>query len=283
MKISHSAKEKYLTCAYSYFLHYMRKIRTVFKRSSLTFGDAIDFGLNTLLETRDLDKALIAFHSQWAKNAQDKSIKYSKADLEEHLIEGLEFDTQEQATWKSLDIKGELLIREYNEQVMPRIKEVIKVQIEELLENEDKDFLTIKTDFICVWEDGRRILFDNKTSSVKYDKNSVKESGQLGTYFYALKDEYRLDTCGYIVTPKKTNKKKKPVVQIEVIIDDVSEATVENTMQEYQQVLDGVKAAQFPKNKKSCIGKFGKCDFYDYCHSGSMEGLIEKEDKHEKT
>lgn len=275
MKLSHSSTEKYLTCAYSWYLHYMLKLREVSEKSALRVGDAVDEGLNHLLETRDLDTAIQKFQAKWEKVAKSGNIQYSKSDVEEHLLEGIEITRESDRGYYSWLKKGEILIREYNDQIMPRIKEVIKVQLNETIPNEEGDEITIKTDFIAVWEDGRRILFDNKTSSVKYEADSVKDSKQLALYYEMLKDEYKLDAAGYIVIPKKVNKQKKPLVKIEVIIDKVSQKTIDNTFESIDTVLVGVKNAQFPKNFESCVNKYGKCPYYGYCHEGSKEGLKE--------
>lgn len=263
-----------MACAYKFFLSYLMRFRPKAKRSPLAFGDSIDVGLNTLLETRDLDLAIAKFSDQWI-TYRDKGIQFSKSDLEAHLFEA----NENPDAWESLNRRGRILLEEYNEQIMPRIKEVIAVQIDDTVKNEHGDELVIKTDFICVWEDGRRILFDNKTSSQKYADDSVRTSPQLATYFETLKEKYALDVAGYIVIPKKINKKKKPRVAISVIIDQIDEETFHKTLEEYDQVLADIKSAHFPQNKKECMGKFGRCEFYNYCHSNSMEGIEVKNEK----
>lgn len=276
MRLSHSSKNVYQECGYKWFNHYYRKLRTTDESSPLVFGNSVDLGLNTLLETRDLPKALSVFEESWGKVRAEQNIKYSKSDLQEELIKDLVATNEKDKSWLSLNEKGKILINEYNDQVMPRIKEVIKVQLDQVIKNETGDELIIKTDFIATWEDGRRILFDNKTSSVKYEENSVKESAQLATYYEGLKEEYKLEACGYIVLPKKINKRKKPAIDIKIIIDQVAEETIEATFKEYEEVLEGVKAAKFEKNFDACTSVYGRCIYYQYCRNGSTEGLVEK-------
>lgn len=278
MKISHSAKDTYLDCGYRYFLHYLLKLRPTEEKSPLIFGDAIDSGLNTLLETRNLDKAKKEFISKW-DSARKKTISYSKSDYEEHTIDDpSQYETSQDLVWASLKGKGILMLEEYNEQIMPRIKSVKAVQLNKFISNGTGDLLNIKTDFIAEWEDGRIILFDNKTSSMAYKEDSVRTSKQLATYYEMLKDEYNIEACGYIVIPKRTNKKKKPRVEIRVIIDNIPEETIEETFKDYETVLSGVKSAKFEQNRNSCIGKFGKCPYYDFCLHGDKTGLQEKSD-----
>lgn len=276
MRISHSAKNVYLECPFKYFLHYYRKLRSQFESSALSFGNCVDLGLNFLLETRDVEGAVKVFQQAWEK-LDYSNIKFSKADLQVELI-ATTGDTKKDSH-ASLLVKGEILIREYNTQIMPRIKEVVKVQIDDVMENNSGDKLVVKTDFIARWEDDRIVLFDNKTSSVKYEQDSVQKSDQLGTYFEALREEYKIEACGYIVLPKKINKKKKPAVQINVIIDTISEDVITNTLNQFEDVLNSIKAAHFPKNENNCKNIYGLCQYYNYCHEGSLEGLKEKEDK----
>lgn len=278
MKISHSAKTKYLDCPFSYFLHYFRKLRPLQESSALSFGSAMDLGLNFLLETRDLEGAIKVFNLAWSA-IDTSNLKFSKADYQEELVENPTGDIKKDSH-ASLLAKGPILLTEYNVQVMPLIKRVIKVQIDDVMENDQGDQLVVKTDFIAELQDGRIILFDNKTSSVKYEQDSVAKSDQLGTYFEALREEYKIDACGYIVIPKKINKKKKPAVQISIIIDTIAEDVITNTLNQFEEVLAGIKSAQFPKNFDNCTNKFGLCSYYKYCHESSSEGLKEKEDKH---
>jgi len=275
MRLSHSSVTMYLECRYKWFLNYMLKLRATEEKSALKIGDAVDEGLNYLLETRDLPTAIRKFKEKWEKVAKAGNIIYSKSDVEEHLLEGIEIKKDSDRGYYSWLKKGEILITEYHEQIMPLIKEVVKVQINESMHNDQGDELVIKTDFIAVWHDGRRILFDNKTSSVKYDQNSVKESNQLAIYYDALKEEYNLDACGYIVIPKKVNKQKKPLVKIEVIIDNIPQNTIDKTHENFNNTLMGVKLAQFDKNHQACMGIYGKCQYYSYCHEGKTTGLKE--------
>lgn len=276
MKISNSARERYQTCPRSYYNHYMLKLRTTQERSPLKFGDAMDIGFDSLLLTRDLEQALTAFKGRWA-DFKNLPLGYSKADTDASLIEGLDVSDGGPA-WHSLLQKGIVMLTEYNTQVMPKIKEVLSTQLTKLFPNDSNDLLTVKPDAIVRWEDGRILLLDNKTSSVSYKPDSVRNSAQLAIYYEMLKEEYKLDACGYIVIPKRINKKKIPRIKIDVIIDNVSEETIEKTLAEYDTVLNDIKDAKFDKNINSCKTVFGPCDFVNYCHKNKdMSGLLIKD------
>lgn len=276
MRISFSAMSKYKECPYSYFLHYFRKVRSVDNKSSFAFGSAIDEALNKLLTTKDLDEAIYEFGLKWHE-VKGQNIVYTKADLEEHLLtkEQLGLSKQEQS-WHSLMHKGKIFLTEFNAQIMPQIKKVIAVQVEEYIKNSTGDELQIKADFICEWKDGRILLVDNKTSSVKYADDSVETSEQLATYFDPLQERFGLTACAYVVIPKKTNKKKLPPVQIDVIIGEVKEETIEATFKTFETVMNGIKEAKFERNWNNCLNKYGKCVYYNLCHNNDMTGLVEK-------
>jgi hypothetical protein len=278
MLISHSSKDKYKNCSYSWFLHYLLKIRPIKEGSALKFGAAIDPALNELLLTRDVNKAISVFEIEWNKFIKDENIKFSKSDLDESLIKNLsENATEFEKNWNSLNEKGKIILEEYSTQVLPKIKKVIEVQHNSQIDNETGDKLSIKPDLICEWEDGRILLVDNKTSSINYEKDSVKNSEQLATYYDILKDKYKIEACAYFVIPKRINKRKRPRIEIKFIIDNVNEDIIEQTYEDYRIVLDNIKEAKFEKNYDSCIGKYGKCCYFDYCRTGSKVGLKEKE------
>jgi hypothetical protein len=276
MRISHSAASTYLECPRKYFLHYFLKLRPTEKRSALAFGGSIDEGLNVLLLTRDLNTAMMRFESEWLQY-KHIDIAYSKADLDEFLVEDCDEATSvKDRTWLSLLRKGRILLDAYATQILPRIKEVIAVQLDQLASNGSGDELIIKTDAIVVWEDDRRILLDNKTSSVKYAADSVRTSPQLGIYYETLKAQYNLDCCGYIVIPKRIRKAKLPQAEIVVIIDQVNQESIDATLESFDNVLVKIKSAEFPCNMNSCTNIFGRCQYYNYCRSGDRSNLEEK-------
>lgn len=100
MKLSHSSKNKYLSCAESYRLHYILKYRAITLSSALVFGSAIDEALNLMLNNKDnpevLKLAIQIFNEKWeqgqdsARNIVDMplnpNLKYSRYDFESDLL-----------------------------------------------------------------------------------------------------------------------------------------------------------------------------------------------------
>lgn len=291
-RVSHSAKDKYLGCPYSYYLYYNLKIKEEKKKSAFAFGASLDEGLNTLLDPETfnhelmdelLSKAKDKFLEEWEKH-KDDALKFTKADLDLSLLteEEQALPSHEQ-NWLSLKYKGILMLEAYVEQAVPKIKRVLSVQEFISIKNETDDELVGVIDLIVEWEDGRLLLIDNKTTSVTYNKKNIDESEQLATYEEAVLDKYNLDGIGYIAIHKNFRKKKLPKVRIQILTGEITEELHNKTFKKYDTVINGLRAGKFHKNYENCINKFGKCPYYNFCRNGSMEGLIdmskEKKDK----
>lgn len=276
MKVSHSSKTRYKECGYSYYLHYMYRLRPIKEKSSLKFGSALDKALNHLLISKNLDESILLFTEEW-KKVKETDVEFFKSDLDLSLVPNSEGLSEFEKNWASINEKARIMLTEYSIQVLPKIKRVIDVQHDSILDNGSGDQLPIKPDLICEWEDGKIVLFDNKTASRYYEDDAVKESEQLSTYYDALKEKHNITHCGFIVIPKTIRKRKLPRVEIQILIDTIDEKFITSTYKEYQDVLDGIKAAKFDKNLNSCIGKYGKCTYFNFCKNGNKDGLAEKE------
>lgn len=265
IKLSHSAKSKYLQCGHSYKLHYIDKLRPVSISSALIFGSAIDEAINCLLlsgreNPAALRMACLEFDKKWEQGQNSNyeivdlplnpNIEYSKWDFDSDLLEKADwreifkyddkfFDTktavqaqleagtdwqdipEEQrmvlnyASWLCLQRKGHLLLKGYQESILPQIKWVIEVQKKVELFDEDGNNLNGVIDFIAELADGRIAIIDNKTSSQEYQEDSVKGSEQLATYqailnLFADDPEnpwkHKIEACGYAVMSKKLDK-----------------------------------------------------------------------------
>lgn len=278
IKLSHSGQSKYLSCAYSYKLHYIDKWRTITFSSALVLGSAIDESLNTMLENlgnpEALNLAINAFDRKWEQGENSARelvdmplnplIEYSKYDFDADLLEKSDwaelfkydskfFETKQRvdalyhpkpdedgnkekavawldipeddrmvlnyATWKCLARKGHILLKQYSEDVLPYFKEVLAVQFAVSLLDEDENDLNGVIDLVAVL-DGSKLgldydpvaVVDNKTTSTKYEDDSVATSEQLTKYQAILnikaddpEDEWnhKIDMCAYAVMSKK--------------------------------------------------------------------------------
>ena len=101
-KISYSKIRSWSECGRKYELHYKHHLRSKFFHAALAFGSAIDKSLNTLLETRDVEKARAEFDKQWAyQYVNSKNVRlvdfvdlvYAETDFDGDLL--LEEDWQQ--------------------------------------------------------------------------------------------------------------------------------------------------------------------------------------------
>lgn len=285
IKLSHTAKDKYLRCPLSYHMHYNLGFREATVGSPLVFGSAIDEGLNTLLLTKDLNKAKEAFETTWTKqkvNGKEVDlrtsnlIKYSKADNDESLLPE-KFDTKIIPQWEIMRQKGLMLLEAYNNEIIPKVKKVHEVQKYFSLPNKSGDEIIGFLDLLCEWEDGRLLIMDNKTSSKKYADDKIEtEGGQLALYKEAFGRKYPIDGVGYIVLEKGI-RKKEPRTRIQVLTGDVPEELTEKTFDEFKQVLYGIRMGHFHSNHPVCNTYFGDCicNLYYPSEGTDLTGLVQ--------
>lgn len=319
IKISHTSSQMYSECGLKYDLHYNQRIRPTKTKSPLVFGKAIDNALNDLLVNKNVEKATQIFlhdmtHIQvngkdYNLDEDDSIVQWTKSDVDTLISEDAR---------TTLIEKGKLMIRDYHNKVLPRIKEVVAVQQESVITNAEGDKISGALDLIVVWEDGRRLLMDNKTSSRPYEEDSAANSPQLTLYFWAEKEHYKLDAVGYIVMSKKINHNEKktcktcgfdgsglkhktchnvldkkrcngewdvtysPECDIQIVINDVDEKTIDKTFETLDNANHGITNQIYEANKNACYGKFGPCVYRGLCHKNSMDGLEVLEPKHDK-
>ncbi len=316
----------FLEAPKKYFLHYIRKIRPAKTKSAFLFGHALDEALNVLLLERDLDKAQHTFslcmqtthiNGKLVNAEYSDLVTYTKKDYDEELLQYFGGAWSPNQAWDSLCLKGKLMLEAYNEKVMPKIKDVISVQKRVSLKNEADDEIYGLLDAIVVWENGKTYLIDNKTSTVKYKKDSVRESNQLALYHYIEKDNIKLDGCGFIVMDKNINKNRskvcvkcghggngmhktcnaivngtrccgdwthsiKPSVDIDIIFSEIKEEDEMRVISEFDKVNNAIELGDFKCGENGCYSKFGPCIYKKYCETGDMEGLVDLREPNER-
>jgi hypothetical protein len=215
--------------------------------------------------------------------------------------------------WLCLKQKGAIILRDYAKTIIPTLKQVIKVQIEinHPIDNE----VTINgfIDFIAETQDGKVVLFDNKTSGSLYEKDSVRNSPQLALYKEAIKKtnpELNITHAGFIVMSKriKKNTVKKcatcgnisegrhktcnatkedgsrcggewleslsPEASFQIIIDEIPQSYKDIVIENYNEVHAGIVKQVFPRNLSKCDDTYGgMCVYKKYCLKGDTNGL----------
>jgi CRISPR/Cas system-associated exonuclease Cas4 (RecB family) len=283
IRLSHTAKEKYLNCPLSYYMHYQLNLREEIVGSALPFGIAIDEAQGTMLEGKQLKDVLEQFEKLWEspkingqilKGSQTNKIRFSKADAKEGLGD---------TPWENMLEKGKLLLEAYYEEIMPQIKDVLAVQQVVNVKNDSGDSIFGLADMIVKWKDGRNVLVDNKTASKKYKEDAITnldgpeqdKAKQLALYYENLKDRFSLDAVGLIVLEKEI-RKKDPKTRIQVLINETTEEIIEKTFDEFEEVLYGIRMGQFPSNNPKCNKFYGDCVCSKYYPSGGTDltGLV---------
>jgi len=325
MRLSHSASSTYATCPYKYSLRYIHKLRPTTMRSSLLFGNAIDKGLNDiLLKKSDGVLTFIDAFSNYELNGTEHAVcgnplfVFSQTDFDHEIF--TELDLQEvncsnqsevgsyyteflrgkkentltaselaylnKLYWISLKRKGLMMLEAYSVQVMPLIKNVLDIQREISVTNGEGDSITGFVDLIAELHDGRRVIFDNKTSGEAYKDDSVVTSDQLSLYCFALENIFKTRHCGFIVMSKKIKKQRKskvitPYVDIQIIINEMPQEREEAIVKSFDETSASIKAESFDKNMGGCYA-FGKCEYFNFCHKNDPAELVKIEYINEK-
>lgn len=324
MKLSNSSLDKYRMCPKMYDLHYNERIRPVSISSPLFFGSAIDQALNVLLlkkkkelsaeelelvnkdvyEVFDQAFTFMDYNGETIDLRTYEYVEFSKSDDDDRLLTKDDVPwSDNHRIWLSLRRKGILFLSEYEKVVMPNIVEVISIQRTTNLTNAEGDVYVGVIDFIATWIDGKTYIFDNKTSSKKYQEDSIKKSTQLMTYsedtginlagYIVMVKALSWDkhntcaTCGFtsvsrqVVCPEKCGPLEYvtiPRVTIQVLLDDIDEAGKDDMFTDIQHIADKIKEGDFTPNTNTCHRVFGKkCVYFEHCRTGNMNGLVKIE------
>jgi len=262
----------------------------------------------------DLDIELIPelYHNSIIENTVFKTL----SDL---VQDGQDKERIAAAKWFSLYYKGALMLKGFMNWVDENVAEVLGTQVKIELEDEEGNKVPGLADFVIKIKGyDKPILVDLKTSARYYDRNSVKESEQLALYYFYLKQTSYpdMERAAYLVLNKQIKKNRtktckkcghvthgreqtcaeggkgknrcngdfdvdiQPEAVVQYIHDEIPEGFIQDTINKFNISVEGIKAGRFEPCWSACDNMFGrKCPFYNYCHGGSMEGLVKKERK----
>lgn len=272
LRISHSQKDQFLNCPYSWFVSYMLYIRREKTGSALPFGIAFDESQEIILLENDYEKAKKHFINKWTHPELNgvefahldklpdvnNKVHYYKSDRDESLFKDAEIITAHE----SLMRKGLIMLEQWANEFVPLVRKVIVVQKKVEVKNNIGDIISGKVDLIAEMSQnfteapGAVILWDGKTSSKAYSKNKIETEGeQLAVYNFALEEEYGIDLVGYHVTEKKM-RVKDPRTRIQMLVGKVPDELLQKTINQYDQMSLQIKQAYFPKNAPNCTRPF---------------------------
>jgi len=348
--LSHSARGKYEACGKMYKLHYIDRLRPVGLNSTLLFGTAIDEAAEEYLKTKNRELARRKFKDMWHEQEQDGTrieistsplVEFSANDTDIELIpelyhesiikdtvfanlsdlvkDGTDKERLRQVAWYSMFGKGRLMLKAFMDWVDENVEEVLGTQLPIELEDEDGNKVPGKADFVMkVHGYDKPILVDLKTSARYYDRNSVKESEQLGLYYFYLKQTSfpDMERAAYLVLSKQIKKNRTktclkcgtvttgrektcsvgekklrcngefsvdihPEAVVQYIHDEIPEDFISATIDKFNYSVGKIKDGEFEPCLNVCENYYGrKCPFYSYCHNNEdMTGLIKKEKK----
>lgn len=340
INLSHSARGKYDTCPRMYFLHYVEKIRPLENTSSLAFGSAIDKAAEEYLKTRNKEICRQTFRDEWGKVHEiAETVTFHANDFDHELLTesdnksitentvytsvsdlikaGEDKQRIAYSNYLSMFYKGRLMLKGFMDWVDENVEEVLGTQIAIELEDEDGNKVPGLADFVVkIYGYDKPILIDLKTSARYYDRNSVKESEQLGLYYFYLKQTSfpEMERAAYLVLSKQIKKNRKktckkcgavtsgreqtcaeggkgknrcngdfivdisPEAVVQYIHDEIPHGFIDQTIDKFNISVNAIKAGKFEPCWQACDNYFGrKCPYFEFCRSGSMEGLIKKE------
>lgn len=298
IRLSHSAKEKYLISPRSYYNHYFLNLREKVVSSALFFGSIIETGLDVLLHGGTSEQALTAFKKAFIERdingqieilSESENVRFLKKDFDSKIftekeLRDLDGKTDKFKSWISLQRKGEMLIKTYSQEIIPKIKKVLATQKFFNTQNDVGDEIIGFVDLICEWEDGRIIAPDHKTSSQSLFQVKKNESyqKQFALYSEVLKDEYPIDGVGPIVLEKDI-RVNEPKVRITYDFAPAEEDMINKTFNEFDDMAHNIKQANFPCLYPKCNVYGQECCYKRYCQSNGQDltGLI-RVDKVEK-
>jgi hypothetical protein len=206
---------------------------------------------------------IVAFHDHCKKNLNPRNKQKVRITDDEFILYNY-------INWLSLNEKGKLMLKAYQQQILPQIAHVYDIQKEISITNEHGDNINGKIDVVASFIDSpdTKYTCDNKTSSKPYSADSVALSDQLAIYGHVENN----DNGAYLVTQKVVFK-TAPKIRTQIIKGKINKATTEKVLDTFEEVVHNISAAgdncaNFPKNEDSCFA-FGKaCPYLQICKYG---------------
>jgi len=311
--LSFSAYKRLTSCAQYYKYYDVDKDRPTGLSSALIVGNIVDESVMATLKgelrvkpdlTRYIDETVEFFNDDLDLDLIDTDeiakIATKVGWKGDTISEALKDFLKDQATlsakqrkvlniavWQSLGVKIEAMLDSFEKWILPQIKQVHDIQTH-LDDNVTHGYL----DFTATMNDGRRVLFDLKTSKMPYAKDAVLKSPQLSLYAAMHNYEY----AGFIVLVKNLNKNKvktcptcnyttsggnrtkcpddgskleivmEPTSFSQLLIDKVPDHNKALTLQAMNDSIALIDNGVFPRNLNNCFNMYGKnCPYVNKC------------------
>lgn len=336
-RLSHSSINRFLTCGESWRLHYKEGYRPVELSSALPFGSAFGKACEFILNPESFDHPannvlsgekvtpsdVFDYHWNYAdingiltSVRQYPNMVYSKYDIDWDLITAQERsdargDPNIQA-WYSLRHKAHLMLKTFQEELLPKIKKVYSTEEKIELGNEEGDSSIGYADAVIDLEGyPTPVILDFKTAAREYEEDSVRTSVQLSQYLHILSDKYNTRLAGYAVFLKQIEKNRikicsdckfkgegshktcnntvkgkrcggewketlNPKAKMQLIVDEIPLMVENLIIDNIENVNNAIKSQIFVKNVNSCFDNgWGRpCEFQKKCWENNENGLV---------
>lgn len=210
---------------------------------AFAFGSAMHAGLNTALETKDVEQAQDVFKAYWDSVQSGLDYKGERYDAQAHEQMGYKFLANFTKKYAS---EMELLVAEKRAYKRATVTDV-EVELEGT------------PDAIVKWR-GKTILLDFKTSAYNYDAAKTEVSLQLNLYAQLVEPDYLVDELCYFVFNKATGSIQTPAP---VAFDREKSLQMVEDMVMYFLVNQKL----LTRNPNSCIMGKQVCPFINKCWS----------------
>lgn len=324
LRVSYSAIDTYLTCSEKYRLEKIVKVIPEMINTAFVFGKSIDSASDIIFkpfikDSKPYDRAemlsvfkesltTIDYLGEKIHAPTCLKVKYTKADVQEELLEKEDLEIIQQyidksdleitniqrfidyykeskikiedetsiynfIAWHCLYRKGAMMLDTLQKWAKENIQEVISIQRKIEIRNDNDDLLIGYIDLEAILKrDGILRTIDLKTATrakAQYPDDKISQAMQLAIYAEASQRQ-----VGYVVLDKEI-KKKAPRVIVHELMGEITEKQLDETFEKIDIAMEGIRANKFEKNKEACY-KYGKCAMYDYCHTGKSSGLYSK-------
>lgn len=283
------------------------KAKPIFDNDEISYYNS-DFDKNLITDIS------IEIFDMWAKEVMGREEKdYFKfvSDVQDKLKKEQPVGQKEQRLynrimWYCCRKRGPLMIKAFYDELLPIVEDVIACQKPVKILSADGDVLTGYIDFILKIKDIEEpVLIDLKTSGKNYEDHDLDASDQLRIYAAAeqihnigymvlgksIQHDKICDSCGHVrdngrltncaeCYDKKAKKGGKYTIvrssgKSQFLYKTITEDEMEETMDDFSEVLIAIKNGIRWKNPNSCFNYGTKCEYYDHCWKGKKLSEIE--------
>mgnify|MGYP001581130332 CR=1 FL=1 len=285
--IDNSVMSEWKQCPEQFKNRFLLNRTAAFEKPALNFGSGIHDALKWLERGFALESALASMADHFVKVPQPPDDHRSPAHAEETIRRYIEHHKTDQ--WKVLQTdKG------------PFVEFPFAYKLFDSWRDRDYDgkidmptqipiFFCGKIDLAIEKGDGTKWIVDHKTTFQlgKMFSYEMKKSAQMRGYCWAFKKATGSLPSGYIVDAIRTNSEPKGVTN-DCLLEDsdeprkkwwreqffrepfyIDQAEINewelNTIAIIEQMLWHHSHGYFPQNDSWCVGKYGRCQFYDVC------------------